>query len=142
MTPQAQAEELAKRIAEITSRVRFATHGPWRRGSSFGQANSDDARCVIAPEGTFGEESRVVAHEMSHDEQWKADMGFIAHAREDIPWLLEQLANADAAATERAAEIAENPYGDEVEALGSNEPAEVGRKIAKAIRAKKSAEET
>lgn len=35
---------------------------------------------------------------------------------------------------EEAAKVAEHPYSDEVNALGPNEPQEVGDKIARAIR--------
>jgi hypothetical protein len=49
--------------------------------------------------------------------------------------VLEAVEAAVRAERERCAKIAENPYGDEVRALGLDEPSMVGRKIAAALRA-------
>ena len=52
-----------------------------------------------------------------------------------LPEATERIAAYGREERERAARLAESPYGDEVQAYGSEEPKAVGLKIAKAIRA-------
>lgn len=49
--------------------------------------------------------------------------------------LRDLIRDTERAKVEECARLADNPYGDEVEALGTDEPKTVGMKIAKAIRA-------
>lgn len=49
-------------------------------------------------------------------------------------WVIEAIDKALRARDARAAKIAETPYGDKVQAVAGDEPREVGRKIAAAIR--------
>lgn len=51
------------------------------------------------------------------------------------PALRTLAATIEAEALERAADVAESPYSDAVMAYGTDEPAAVGQKIARAIRA-------
>jgi len=66
-----------QRIEEIAARTKTATAGPWQY---------DGDSCIRA---------HVIG--IVHDERMRfCDGRFIAHAREDIPWLLDQLDQRDA----------------------------------------------
>lgn len=72
------------RTAEIPARVEQATKGPWKARHS----NLHGAPYVGAP-GTIGEDAVFVAT-CSSTKMGMADAEFIAHAREDIPYLLAE----------------------------------------------------
>lgn len=68
-----------ERLAEIQERTAAATAGPWNYGGQgwvFAKASRGD-RC--------GEMADLLADLHTHDE----DALFVAHARTDIPWLLD-----------------------------------------------------
>ena len=66
-----------QRIEEIRLRAKTASAGPW---------HYDGDGCV-----------RAQTIDIVHDESIRfCDGRFIAHAREDIPWLLDRLAKQDA----------------------------------------------
>ena len=75
----------AERLAEIDARCAKATKGPWilRKHPCM------DYYCVEGPDGLFAEE--VVSHDCSEERIVvnAEDADFIAHAREDIPWLMK-----------------------------------------------------
>ena len=86
----------ADRLDEIEARANAATEGPW----------TPDEYTEVDPDG-FYELSRVIAPDPDGDD-WCAigvvhtgilrpDADFIAHARTDVPWLIEQVRKRDAA---------------------------------------------
>lgn len=60
----------------------------------------------------------------------------------EVAPMAQALREAEARGMERAAKIAEQPYGDAVDCHAGNEPSEVGSKIAVAIRASSAKEPT
>ncbi|MCZ1014039.1 hypothetical protein [Streptomyces noursei] len=70
---------MADRLTEIAARVAAATPGPWLQRSDAGIVTDSDGH-PLAVFGTSGPHC--------------ADAAFIAHAPEDVPWLLEQLEQA------------------------------------------------
>lgn len=106
-------EQTAKRIESIKARLAAATKGPWflvdhpwrlRDAPSYVVAGNEDPHAgkpVLMPvehdEFTedFTEEQAI--------QQADDDLDFAAHARSDVPWLLERLAEEHARA-ERLAE--------------------------------------
>lgn len=76
-----------ERIAEIRGREKAATQGPWRAHKSFeviyGQKSGCDSTIVCALE------SEDFMYSKERDMQ--ANAAFIAHAREDIPALLDEV---------------------------------------------------
>ena len=87
------------RIDAIRARAEAATEGPWlagqRGGTSIipGEPDENWAEYFIHRANTLDVD--IIA-ELGED---KDDMAFIAHAREDIPWLLERVRLADAVVT-------------------------------------------
>ena len=86
----------ADRLNEIEARANAATEGPW----------TPDEYTEVDPDG-FYELARVIAPDPDGDD-WCAigvvhtgilrpDAEFIAHARTDVPWLIEQVRKRDAA---------------------------------------------
>lgn len=90
------------RLAAITARAAAATPGPWR--SSHPTAWHDDAghahhfvSTARPAEGGFdivALTGRADLHPIGELDRTRLDAAFIAAAREDIPWLVEQLADA------------------------------------------------
>jgi hypothetical protein len=75
---------MSERLAEIEARVEAATEGPWKQGND-------------APRSSFGVWSGPLGLVCSTDSsssdapQAQANASFLAHARSDIPWLLERV---------------------------------------------------
>lgn len=63
------------RLDEIEARVNAATEGPW-------EVKTDGALSWVSPHGAYSD--------------YYADNVFIAHAREDVPWLASELRAARA----------------------------------------------
>jgi len=108
--------DLTKRLEEIGKRAEKATPGPWEW--SYHPSHHDD---VIALEGTInGIGQDVLLCTSDEDEAWgeisPEDDSFIAHARQDIPFLLDLVESIRARTLEEAAKIAET-YGGQLEAL-------------------------
>jgi hypothetical protein len=82
----------AARLAEIRERVEAATAGPWRHGTNPRFEDGPDwswgATGTVATHESFGRplETRVLSAEDPPENE--ADLDFIAHAREDVPYLL------------------------------------------------------
>ncbi len=72
----ASAGQVAAHAALIAARARMATPGPW----GYDRAGA----AVVAVDATGLREVAACGHD--------PDAAFIAHAREDVPWLLGQLA--------------------------------------------------
>jgi hypothetical protein len=91
-------DELIKRLDEIEARCKAATEGPWTDG---GLRLIKTGRGVVAqcPRPQDGGVFDV-----------QDNFKFLLHARDDIPWLLEQL-RARAHRTPGAAERGEGKYG-------------------------------
>ena len=78
------------REAQIRERCEKATKGPWMSGKPLpGIPRFIVGECC----GTF---IYPLTNEPCHGTAASDDADFIAHAREDIPWLLDQLASARA----------------------------------------------
>ncbi len=74
------------RLEEIKERVKKATKGPWESSENLGDHS------VQGPDGPVAAVTYAYAEgPISLDE---CDAEFIAHARDDIPWLLEHLKEA------------------------------------------------
>ncbi|GGU52138.1 hypothetical protein [Streptomyces lavendofoliae] len=85
---------MADRIAEIQARAEAATKGPWfveRHQPTLTRRVVSDDHALDADLGYLGNSNQF-------------DAEFIAHAREDIPFLLDELARVQAAADELLAE--------------------------------------
>ena len=93
-----------QRIAEIRARVEAATPGPWRQGrvlqtyrtkhfpqEMFDRAQERERRTVFAG---FSEADQGRSREVVTECRDDSDAALIAQAREDVPWLLDQLAAA------------------------------------------------
>jgi hypothetical protein len=76
----APPEEVERRLGEIEAREKAATKGPWQ--------NYYNRHAVFQSLAPYPQTDRVrdVAQVQTHD-----DGDFIAHARQDIPWLVAQL---------------------------------------------------
>jgi hypothetical protein len=76
----APPEEVERRLGEIEAREKAATKGPWQ--------NYYNRHAVFQSLAPYPQTDRVrdVAQAQTH-----ADGDFIAHARQDIPWLVAQL---------------------------------------------------
>ena len=88
--------EILQRIEEIEHRTALAAPGPWKIGTPgpgewwvLGPESSDP----IEPAGTFSREE---------------DVNFIAHSREDVPWLC-QIVRKLLAVADAARELAADP---------------------------------
>jgi predicted DNA-binding protein (UPF0251 family) len=77
----------AERLAEIEKRCAAATEGPW---SAY---DEDPEYGRLYYYGDFGwyVKGPAGSPELDDNEQGQADAAFIAHAREDVPFLLEQI---------------------------------------------------
>lgn len=87
----------ADRLAAITARAAAATPGPWRSGHP--AAWRDHAHHFVATNhvpGGFGVIALTGRADLDVDghARPRRDAAFIAAAREDIPWLVERLADA------------------------------------------------
>lgn len=86
----------AERLAEIQARADAATAGPWR------ECGRDRGGCVCGLVWSIPGDG-VVASTASDpdtprsDEQVNADARFVAHAKDDIPWLLAEVARLQGA---------------------------------------------
>lgn len=77
------------RIEEIGARAEAATKGPWE--VSIDYSGPESGSCETGYARVFGPGADEIV-EYTHRE----DCEFIAHARADVPWLLDQLAEKDA----------------------------------------------
>ena len=78
----------ADRLNQIEARANAATKGPWQRYGTwpyevYAPREPDGGPYIASVTGTDG------------DNEGNAD--FIAHARDDVPWLIEQVRKRDAA---------------------------------------------
>lgn len=77
-----------ERLTEIRERVETATEGPWHTtplyesGDGSTRAHEDDDHGIAGPE----HDNPSIAQML-----WAHDAAFVAHAREDVPWLIDQL---------------------------------------------------
>lgn len=78
---------MADRRAQIEARLSAATPGPWRVG--YWSPDEPEVNAILAEEQTFV----VCADE---DPIKPADANLIAHAPDDLRWLLDALAEAEA----------------------------------------------
>lgn len=102
---------MTTRLQEIQERCEKATKGPWRAGRWGGQCHIPEhvnakrhpgpPECKYDPifyEGgpqiTADVNVSVVGTTYDELEIADADVDFIVHARQDVPWLLQQLADA------------------------------------------------
>lgn len=74
-----------ERLAVIREREQQATKGPWESHACFDSTGYP----VYSLHGVSGDDKRDY-------DQHVANAAFIAHARSDIPWLLDQLATREA----------------------------------------------
>lgn len=139
MTDNAHEDRVAPRTAEILERVEKATPAPWVwTGDSF-----DDVEPEVCPHGTewtdhgpdlgstLNDESIITSHgyDASGLSIKTADAEFIAHARDDIPFLLDRLREAEAASLDsdelrklRAIEKAARDLNMTMPDLGDGDP--------------------
>ena len=76
------------RVDEIRARAEAATRGPWSAIEGPGE------HWYVCDEGESI--ASISANDGSNEDQRQPDAEFIAHAREDIPWLLAELDKARA----------------------------------------------
>lgn len=84
----------SKRLAEIAARVAKATEGPWGMvdGDNTVYSNPREAKNGFGT--NFDAQICEMVEDMDTDDISYEDAEFIAHARDDVPWLLDQLAKA------------------------------------------------
>lgn len=86
-----RGDDGAKRLAEIEQRAARATNGPWLtekpKGENVGIFSPGIAICAVAPR-------QCVYADPPGGSFPESDRQFIAHAREDIPWLIKTLRTA------------------------------------------------
>lgn len=107
-TPAPPDAGAAERVAQIQRRLEAATPGPWHAGHL-----SDDNHICNCPwvfaEGYMGSVCTINHEEKADDpglSEAKSNQRFIAHAPEDVAWLLAQLQAATAARATAEAEAA------------------------------------
>lgn len=90
------SDDVTQRLAEIEARANAATTGPWRMYDGWGP--SDDGYHRVLYIGSDDDLARVVDTEHGSEDVRirKVDAEFIAHTREDVPWLIERLREAHA----------------------------------------------
>lgn len=138
----ARAEDVAARLAEIQQRADAATPGKWLVAWD----SCDCGNGMGCDHGAFIEGIKVADGKLILEVNYAGnlDLEFIAHARQDIPWLLQQLAAQDArhqsamasavrAERERCAAIAEDELVDQMNSTPSNE-AMRGTRVARYIK--------
>lgn len=92
------SDEVEQRLEEIAARAGAATPAPWR--ADYGVEMPDDVRvcqddgrghciCCLALMGDYDGEKGEWRN--GSIKEWRADAEFIAHAREDVLWLVGQL---------------------------------------------------
>lgn len=80
--------DITERLAEIEARMEAATEGPWRFEPE-GESHCGEPQCCSEYwDNRIWGADRVLAE--SHM-LYEADAEFIAHARTDVPWLVEQV---------------------------------------------------
>lgn len=79
----------AERLAAITARADKATEGPWGIETHYGMSQSR-RRQIVAP--GWMTPIAVLGKENPYGD---GDAEFIAHARSDVPWLVEQVRKRD-----------------------------------------------
>jgi hypothetical protein len=80
------------RLAEIEARVAAATEGPWT------SRVIDQRQYVMGPGASVALTGYVDDEDVPFDDV-AADATFIAHARQDVPWLIAQVRARDEALT-------------------------------------------
>lgn len=86
------------RLAEIAARIEAAAAGPWK---------ADGAEIYGAPHGHIDIEQWVAESlDIDDEKASNSNAAFIAHAREDIPFLLQLLREKDAEIAELQAKLA------------------------------------
>ena len=78
-----------ERISEIKARVDAATEGPWEFWSNVGLQCTDHGRPIGKPLGPFHQGVKIDG--ANRTSTMEPDSVFIAHAREDIPYLLAEI---------------------------------------------------
>ena len=90
-----ERDAVAERLKEIALRAGEATPGPWQWGAA--ALDGDHSRPNGHDDALWGGEFRVLSDgsargEYSPDIDTEGpDAAFIAHARDDVPWLIEQV---------------------------------------------------
>src|SRR6185312_6774960 len=77
-----------KRLEEIRQRAEKATKGPWEWVGRDG-----DHHDLMSPEGMIHSDGSACGEYSADIEVFGPDATFIAHSREDIPYLLSELAD-------------------------------------------------
>lgn len=84
--------DITERLAEIEARVEAATEGPWRFQPE-GESHCGEPQCCSDYwDNRIWGADRVLAESHMLSE---ADAEFVAHARTDVPWLIEQVRQRD-----------------------------------------------
>ena len=85
----------ADRLNKIEARANAATKGPWEvLGRNDVVRDAGHCTCGM-PTGVYGHEWACGAEQVAQAAE--VDSEFIAHARTDVPWLIEQVRKRDAA---------------------------------------------
>ena len=132
------------RLDEIEARANAATKGPW----VYGGKNRINTPTIDVDEADWGGEdlSGYAIHAQQDTGAWRyADAEFMAHAREDVPWLIEQVRKRDAALqavhqiafdpdTESALEVGQIRNGPYIEGVSKDEALRYARDALRDIR--------
>lgn len=87
---------MSERVNEIAARVEAATPGPWRVAKSR-EPEGFNPGAIICQSDDAEFEERALA-QLNYHFPHAEDAAFIAHARDDVPYLLAALAAAEARA--------------------------------------------
>ena len=86
------SDDITQRLTEIRARLKASTQGAWGvTRYSGGLSFHGDPKVYCGTDQEFGEPMAIPCN---HNRE--ADAVFIAHAHQDVPWLLEQLERAQA----------------------------------------------
>lgn len=91
---------ISDRLDEITARAGAATEGPWS-SHAFGHSGEGEPSSIVVHRGKFDwraiYDGEFIASMPRWDAQESEDAEFIAHARTDVPELVEAVRRRDAA---------------------------------------------
>lgn len=80
-----------QRIQEIKERLQATTPGAWKVWQPDDDYLGDDSPTIVNEDGWYIAQTGYDGLSYTARETMEADAEFIAHAKEDVVWLLEQL---------------------------------------------------
>ena len=100
----------AERVEQILARVEAATEGPWESSCWDSGHSHFEMSCTVVTQDAGDHIADLnglvrLGNELRAQDDGRHDAEFIAHARDDVPWLLARLADQATTIAEQAATI-------------------------------------